>query len=98
MRDGCFLVEGLGNKDFLESSSHGAGRLLSRTQAKKTITMKEFKDSMKGITGTIENGTLDEAPEAYKNIYDVMEKQKESVKILNHIKPIINWKGSKNIK
>ncbi len=96
MRDGCFLVEGLGNKEFLESSSHGAGRILSRTEAKKTITMKEFKDSMKGITGTIENGTLDEAPKAYKNIYDVMEKQKDSVKIISHIKPIINWKGSRN--
>ncbi len=93
MRDGSFLVEGLGNKEFLESSSHGAGRLLSRTQAKKQITMNSFKKSMKGILGKIDEQTLDEAPDAYKNIYDVMEAQKTSVKILGHIKPIINWKG-----
>ena len=93
MRDGCFLVEGLGNKEFLESSSHGAGRVLSRIQAKKQITMKEFETSMIGIIGTINEKTIDEAPKAYKNIYDVMEMQKKSVKIIKHLKPIINWKG-----
>lgn len=93
MRDGCFLVEGLGNKDFLESSSHGAGRVLSRTEARKVIGMDEFKLSMKGIVGTVSKATLDEAPQAYKNIYDVMEAQKQSVKIVRQIRPIINWKG-----
>lgn len=93
MKEGCFLVEGLGNRDFIESSSHGAGRKMSRTQAKNSITMKNFKEQMQGIVGTISEKTLDEAPDAYKNIYDVMEKQKESVKVLEHVKPIINWKG-----
>ena len=93
MRDGCFLVEGLGNQDFLESSSHGAGRILSRIEAKKQISMEEFKTSMIGIIGTINEKTIDEAPDAYKNIYDVMEMQKKSVKIVKHLKPIINWKG-----
>lgn len=93
MRDGCFLVEGLGNKDFLESSSHGAGRKLSRNQAKKQITLDKFKETMKGITGTVNEKTIDEAPDAYKNIYDVMEAQKTSIKTLDLIKPIINWKG-----
>ncbi len=93
MRDGCFLVEGLGNKDFLESSSHGAGRILSRGEAKRQITLEQFKKSMVGIVGTINDKTIDESPFAYKNIYDVMEKQKESVRVIKHLKPIINWKG-----
>ena len=45
------------------------------------------------IIGKVDESTLDEAPDAYKNMYDVMEAQKDSVKIINHIKPIINWKG-----
>ena len=94
MRDGSFLVEGLGNPEFLYSSSHGAGRLLSRTMAKKEISMDQFKKSMKGIVGTIDSGTLDEAPMAYKNISEVMDAQKDSVKVIKHLKPIINMKGS----
>lgn len=93
MRDGCYLVEGLGNKDFLESSSHGAGRKMSRHQARKEISMEQFESSMKGILGTVQEGTLDEAPDAYKNIVNVMENQKESVKVVRVIKPLINWKG-----
>jgi len=93
MRDGSFLVEGLGNSKFLFSSSHGAGRSLSRSQAKEKITMEQFKESMKGIRGTISLKTLDEAPMAYKNIEKVMEAQKKSVKIIKQITPIINWKG-----
>lgn len=93
MRDGSFLVEGLGNKEFLESSSHGAGRKLSRKQAKKDISQEMFKESMKGIKATLTDSIRDEAPQAYKNIFDVMNAQKESVKVIAHIKPIINWKG-----
>tara|TARA_Y100000310_G_scaffold177413_1_gene177504 strand:- start:1105 stop:2238 length:1134 start_codon:yes stop_codon:yes gene_type:complete len=93
MRDGCFLVKGKGNKEFIQSSSHGAGRAYSRTQARQDFTLEQFKKSMKGITGTVENFTLDEAPMAYKNIFDVMEAQKDSVSIVKHVKPIINWKG-----
>lgn len=95
MRDGSFLVIGKGNIDFLESSSHGAGRVLSRKDAKLKINMDEFKDSMEGIKGTVNENTLDEAPFAYKNIYDVMDAQKTSVEIYKHIKPIINWKGER---
>ncbi len=98
MRDGCFLVEGLGNKDFLESSSHGAGRRMSRNETKKRVSMKEFEDSMKGIVGTVREGTLDEAPAAYKNIFDVMEKQKDSVRIVKRLIPIVNWKGERGTK
>ncbi|MGM5483479.1 MAG: RtcB family protein [Nanobdellota archaeon] len=93
MRDGTYLVEGLGNKEFLESSSHGAGRKMSRKKAKESISMKDFTKSMEGILGTVKQSTLDEAPEAYKKITDVMDLQKESVKIIKHLKPLINWKG-----
>lgn len=93
MRDGSFLVEGLGSSDFLESSSHGAGRKLSRKKAKESISMEEFKKSMEGIKATIKDSIRDEAPQSYKNIFDVMDAQKDSVKVVAHIKPIINWKG-----
>lgn len=93
MRDGSFLVEGKGNKKFLDSSSHGAGRNMSRKEAKRKYTMEQFKESMKGIKGNITSKTLDELPMAYKDFFKVMDAQKESVKIVKHIKPIINWKG-----
>lgn len=93
MRDGSYLVEGLGNEEFLDSSSHGAGRKMSRSQARKEISLETFKESMKGILGTIQKEIIDEAPDAYKNISEVMDAQKESVKVIKHIKPIINWKG-----
>lgn len=93
MRDGSYLVEGLGNNDFLESSSHGAGRTLSRVQAKNKISMEEFMESMEGIVGKVDEKTLDESPQVYKNITNVMAAQAKSVNIVAHIKPIINWKG-----
>lgn len=88
MRDGSFLVEGLGNPKFLNSSSHGAGRAMSRREAKEKVSLKEFKKTMEGIKTKF---VLDEAPEVYKNIFEVMEKQKSSVKIVKPLKPIINW-------
>lgn len=93
MRDGAFLVQGKGNEKFLNSSSHGAGRSISRKGAKEKYTMEDFKKAMKGIKGTVSIETLDELPMAYKNLFKVMDAQKESVEIIKHIKPIINWKG-----
>lgn len=93
MRDGCFLVEGLGNSKFLNSSSHGAGRILSRKKAREKITIEEFKESMKGIRGTISMKTLDEAPMAYKDINKIMKAQEKSIKIIKYLQPFINWKG-----
>lgn len=93
MRDGSFLVEGLGNERFLFSSSHGAGRKLSRSEAKKKFNLQEFQDSMSGIKGTVNERTIDECPMAYKDIFEVMQAQKDSVRIIKHLKPIINWKG-----
>lgn len=93
MRDGSFLVIGLGNSKFLNSSTHGAGRNLSRKEAKEKISMEDFKKSMKGIVGTISLKTLDESPMVYKDINKVMKAQEKSVKIIKHLLPIINWKG-----
>jgi len=97
MKDGSFLVSGKGNKDFLSSSSHGAGRRLSRKEAKETLNPESFRKEMLEacVTGNFTDSVLDEAPKAYKNIYQVLEAQKKSIRILNHLKPFINWKGSR---
>lgn len=93
MRDGCFVVKGKGNPAFLNSSSHGAGRVLSRKKAKENFSMEEFEEQMKHIVGTVSLKTLDEAPDAYKSIFEVMDMQKDSVEIINYLKPMINIKG-----
>lgn len=93
MRDGTFLVIGKGSKLFINSSSHGAGRRMSKTSAKKEIKLSEFQNSMKGIRANIIKETIDESPLAYKEINEVLKNQKESIKILKQLKPIINLKG-----
>lgn len=93
MRDGTYITKGKGNEKSLSSSSHGAGRAMSRTQAKKTLKQRDFEDQMVGITAKVDNRTLDESPHAYKNIDRVMELQKDLVDVINIIKPIINVKG-----
>lgn len=93
MKDGCFLVEGLGNEDFLNSSSHGAGRKMSRTKARLNVTLEQFEAKMQGIIAPVNKRTIDESPFAYKDIIEVMSLQKDSVKTLKHLLPIINWKG-----
>lgn len=94
MRDGCFIVRGLGNPDSLYSSSHGAGRVLSRRKAKEQITLEQFEEAMKGIpAATVGQATVDESPFAYKDIFKVMELQEDLVEIVHYVKPIINVKG-----
>lgn len=94
MRDGCFIVRGLGNPDSLYSSSHGAGRVLSRRKAKEQITLEQFEESMKGVwAATVGQGTIDESPFAYKDIFKVMELQEDLVEIVHYVKPTINVKG-----
>ena len=94
MRDGSFVVIGKGNSDALNSSSHGAGRVMSRKKAKEAVRLEDFKDAMKGIIGTIDENTLDESPFAYKNIFEVMALQKDLVEVEEHIKVIINVKDN----
>ncbi|MFH1889492.1 MAG: RtcB family protein [Nanoarchaeota archaeon] len=95
MKDGSFLVVGKGSKDFISSSSHGAGRVLSRREAKEKINVDSFKKEMDeaGVVGNFSESSLDEAPEAYKNINSVLEMQKKSIRVVNHLKPFINWQG-----
>ena len=93
MRDGSFIVEGKGNPDSLFSSSHGAGRVLGRKQAKRELIFKDFESVMSNVTALVTEDTLDESPMAYKNIFDVMKLQSDLVEIKYHITPIINIKG-----
>ncbi len=95
MRDGSFIVRGKGNPESLFSSSHGAGRVMGRKEAKKKIDLPRFAAAMKerGITARVDLHTLDEAPDAYKDIWEVMAMQTDLVEVLHHVRPIINIKG-----
>jgi len=94
MRDGCFIVRGLGNPESMNSSSHGAGRVLSRRKAKEQVTLEQFQEAMKDIpAATVGQSTVDESPFAYKDIFKVMELQEDLVDIVHYIKPLINVKG-----
>lgn len=93
MRDGFYLVRGKGSAKSLWSSSHGAGRVMSRKEAKKVVSVKDFKDAMGDVTCKATPETLDESPFAYKDIEGVMRQQRELLDIVTHFKPIINVKG-----
>jgi tRNA-splicing ligase RtcB len=93
MRDGSVIVEGKGNPEFLCCSSHGAGRVMSRQKSKTNVTMKEFQESMIGITAKVDESTKDESPFVYKNFEEVLALQEETIRVLHRIKPIINIKG-----
>jgi len=93
MKDGSFVVIGKGCEESLCSSSHGAGRVLSRIQAKKTLSLDEFHNDMANIITNHSDDTIDEAPKAYKNIFEVMELQKDLVDVVEHIRPMLNIKG-----
>ena len=93
MRDGSFIVRGKGNPDALWSSSHGAGRVLGRKQAKETLALDDFTETMAGVVAKVDMDTLDESPFAYKSIFEVMAAQADLVEVVAHIRPIINIKG-----
>lgn len=95
MRDGVIIGKGKGNSDWNYSAPHGAGRILSRRAAKEQITIEEFKSSMKDIYSTsVCNSTLDEAPQAYKPIEEIIDNIGDSVEILEIVKPIYNFKSN----
>ena len=95
MRDGSLICIGKGNLDWNYSAPHGAGRLLSRAKAKEQITMDSFKDSMNGIyTTSVCESTLDEAPQAYKPMEEIISAIDDTVDIVDIIKPIYNFKAS----
>lgn len=94
MRDGVYITRGLGNLEYLSSASHGCGRIMSRSKAKKTILLEDFKDTMVGVIAHVGDYTLDEAPFAYKDVDYVINAQKGiTVDIVDTIKPIVNIKG-----
>jgi RNA-splicing ligase RtcB len=95
MRDGSLICIGKGNEDWNYSAPHGAGRLMSRSKAKELVTIEEYKDSMKNVWSTsVSEGTIDESPMAYKPMEEIIENIKDTVDIVNIIKPVYNFKAS----
>ncbi len=95
MRDGSVLAVGKGNPEWNFSAPHGAGRLMSRTKAKETLTLDDYKDAMTGIyTTSVNESTLDEAPMAYKSLKDIIDVIRDSVDVIEVLKPIYNFKAS----
>lgn len=95
MRDGSIIGIGKGNEDWNCSGPHGAGRLMSRAKAREAISMADFKDAMNGIfTTSVNESTLDESPMAYKDAGEIIELVKDTVDIVDIIKPIYNFKES----
>jgi RNA-splicing ligase RtcB len=94
MRDGSLICIGKGNEDWNCSAPHGAGRLMSRTKAKNTFTVSEYKKQMAGIyTTSVNSDTLDECPMAYKDMEDIVKNIGETAEIVKIIKPIYNFKA-----
>ena len=94
MRDGSVLARGRGNEAWNFSAPHGAGRVLSRTAAKATLSLDEYRAQMQGIyTTSIREDTLDEAPGAYKSAADIMGPISESVDIIEVLRPVYNFKA-----
>lgn len=94
MRDGSLLCIGKGNPDWNCSAPHGAGRLYSRSQAKSSFTVSEYRKQMEGIyTTSVSKETLDECQMAYKSLEDIAGNISETVEITDIIKPIYNFKA-----
>lgn len=94
MRDGSVLAVGKGNPDWNYSAPHGAGRIMSRTVAKEKLSMEEYVASMTDVyTTSVSETTLDEAPMAYKSLADIIDVIKESVDIIDVMKPVYNFKA-----
>lgn len=95
MKDGSLICIGKGNKDYNYSAPHGAGRIMSRSQAKQLLSLNDYKNAMQGIySTTVTQSTLDEAPFAYKPIESILDNIKETVEVVKIIRPIYNFKAS----
>lgn len=95
MAYGSLIVKGKGNPDWNYSGPHGAGRLLSRSDAKNSISMADYKKSMEGIyTTSVNSSTIDESPMAYKNPDEIIKAIQDTAEIIDIIKPIYNFKAS----
>ena len=95
MRDGSVLAVGKGNPEWNYSAPHGAGRIMSRTKAKNELDLDEYRKAMAGVyTTSVNEYTLDEAPMAYKSLEDIIDVIRESVDVVDVMKPIFNFKAS----
>lgn len=95
MRDGLIIARGKGNDDWNQSAPHGAGRLLSRADAKELIALDEYRESMKGIYSTsVGTGTIDESPMAYKDPKEILRLIEDTVEVEYFIRPVINLKAT----
>ncbi len=95
MRDGSLICVGKGNPDWNYSAPHGAGRIMSRGQAKKEISLTDFEDSMKNVwTTSVQISTIDESPMAYKPMESILENIVDTVRVVDIIKPVYNFKAS----
>ena len=95
MRDGSVLAIGKGNPEWNYSAPHGAGRIMSRTKAKNELNLDEYKKAMAGVyTTSVNAATLDEAPMAYKSLDDIIDVIRESVDVIEVMKPIFNFKAN----
>jgi tRNA-splicing ligase RtcB len=88
-----FIVRGLGNPSSFESASHGAGRRLSRSQARRSFRLQDLARQTEGVECRKDAGVLDEAPKAYKNIERVMDQQRDLVEIVAELKQVVCVKG-----
>ncbi|NLJ95132.1 MAG: RtcB family protein [Clostridiaceae bacterium] len=94
MRDGCIIAVGKGNPDWNYSAPHGAGRIMSRTQAKKRVRFSDYKKSMEGIyTTSVNKRTLDESPMVYKPLEEIVDNIKDTAEVIKIIRPIYNFKA-----
>lgn len=94
MRDGAILARGKGNPDWNYSAPHGSGRLFSRSKAKETISLEQFKESMEGIySSSVREDTIDESAFAYKSMDEIIENTKDTIEIIDIIKPLYNFKA-----
>lgn len=93
MRDGIIIGRGLGNPDWNYSAPHGAGRVMSRTEAKKKLTLEELRESMEGVnTWSLSEDVIDESPSAYKKLEDILPWLSETVDVEGILKPVYNYK------
>ena len=94
MRDGSVIALGKGNPEWNYSAPHGAGRVMSRSKAKEALNLEEYKEAMKGIyTTSVNESTLDEAPMAYKSLENIIDVIRDSVEIIDIMKPVYNFKA-----
>ena len=95
MRDGSLICRGKGNIDWNCSAPHGAGRIMSRGQAREELKMDDYREAMKDIfTTSVSCYTIDEAPMAYKPMQEIVDNIKDTVDIIDIIKPIYNFKAN----